>query len=124
MPLLVYKFFLTCVAMSVTTVALAQLPGGSRPDTTRKPTGTNNQGPKAYKEVITSKAVSDPGLFWVHKVEDKYYFEIPDSVFNRELLVVNRISKASAGMRAPGSFFGYGGDQIAQNVIRFEIVSL
>jgi hypothetical protein len=55
----------------------------------------------------------------VHKVEDKYYFEIPDSLFNRDILVVNRISKAAAGMRT-GGFFGYGGDQIGQNVIRFE----
>ena len=87
-------------------------------DTTKKPTGPAN-GPKPYKDVITSKAVSDAGLFWVHKVEDKYYFELPDSLFNRDILVVNRISKAAAGMRS-GGFFGYGGDQIGQNVIRFE----
>jgi hypothetical protein len=79
----------------------------------------STQGPKPYKDVITSKAVSDGGLFWVHKVDDKYYFEIPDSLFNRDILVVNRISKAAAGMRS-GGFFGYGGDQIGQNVIRFE----
>ncbi|MFM2138394.1 MAG: hypothetical protein RJA57_701 [Bacteroidota bacterium] len=75
---------------------------------------------KPYKEVITGKAVSDPGLFTVHKVEDKYYFEIADSLFNRDILVVNRISKAAAGMRTQGSFFGYGGDQIGQNVVRFD----
>jgi hypothetical protein len=78
-----------------------------------------SQGPKPYKEVITAKAVSDAGLFWVHKVDEKYYFEIPDSLFGRDILVVNRISKAAAGMRS-GGFFGYGGDQIGQNVIRFE----
>jgi hypothetical protein len=87
-------------------------------DTTKKNSGPSN-APKPYKEVITSKAVSDGGLFWVHKVEDKYFFEIPDSLFNRDILVVNRISKAAAGMRS-GGFFGYGGDQIGQNVIRFE----
>ena len=32
---------------------------------------TPHQGPKPYKEVITDKAVSHPGLFTVHKVEDK-----------------------------------------------------
>ncbi|MEO5945810.1 MAG: zinc-dependent metalloprotease [Chitinophagaceae bacterium] len=100
---------------------LAQ-PGGARPDTTRKPMTLTapSKGPKPYKEIITSKAVTDGGLFKVHRVEDKYYFEIPDSLFGREILVVNRISKAAAGMRAAGSFFGYGGDQIGQNVIRFE----
>lgn len=74
--------------------------------------------PKAYKDVITDKAVSDEGLFTVHKVEDKYFFEIPDSLMARDILVVNRISKAAAGMR--NFFFGYAGDQIGNNVIRFE----
>ncbi|MEN9548087.1 MAG: hypothetical protein RIR12_678 [Bacteroidota bacterium] len=86
-------------------------------DSTRSKGSAN--GLKPYKEVITSKAVSDAGLFWVHKVDDKYFFELADSLFNREILVVNRISKAAAGMRT-GSFFGYGGDQIGQGVIRFE----
>lgn len=76
------------------------------------------KGPVAYKEVITDKARSDSGLFLVHKVEDKYYFEIADSLLNRDILVVNRISKAAAGMR--NFFFGYAGDQIGSNVIRFE----
>ncbi|MBP8243492.1 MAG: zinc-dependent metalloprotease, partial [Chitinophagaceae bacterium] len=97
---------------------------GQRPDSTRRlpggPGGGNGSGPKPYREVITSKAVSDQGLFTVHKLDDKYLVEIPDSLLGRELLVVNRISKASAGMRSQGSFFGYGGDQIGQNVIRFE----
>ncbi|NOT52091.1 MAG: zinc-dependent metalloprotease [Chitinophagaceae bacterium] len=114
------KFFLLVVTMFVSVALMAQPTTGTRPtDSTRRATGPTT-GPKPYKEVITSKAVSDGGLFWVHKVEDKYFFEIPDSLFNREILVVNRISKAPAGLRSGGSFFGYGGDQIGQNVIRFE----
>jgi hypothetical protein len=102
---------------------VAQQPNGlptppATRDTARRPTTPAN-APKPYKEVITSKAISDGGLFWVHKVEDKYYFEIPDSLFGRDILAVNRIAKASAGMRI-GGFFGYGGDQIGQSVIRFE----
>ncbi|MDP9041763.1 MAG: DUF5118 domain-containing protein, partial [Bacteroidota bacterium] len=31
--------------------------------------------PKPYKEVITDKAVTQHGLFTVHKVDDKWYFE-------------------------------------------------
>jgi hypothetical protein len=81
--------------------------------------GKNASGPKAYKDVITTNAVSDAGLFIVHKVDDKFYFEIPDSLLGRDMLVVNRISKAAAGMRV-GGFFGYAGDYIGQNVIRFE----
>ncbi len=77
-----------------------------------------SKGPRPYKEVITSKAVTDDGLFTVHKVDDKYYFEIPEQVLDRDILVVNRLSKAAAGMR--NFFFGYAGDKIGDNVIRFE----
>ncbi|HEX6191846.1 MAG TPA: zinc-dependent metalloprotease, partial [Chitinophagaceae bacterium] len=83
-------------------------PGSSRPST----------GPRPYKDVITDKAKTDEGLFSVHRIEDKYFFEIPDALLGRDILVVNRISKAAAGMRS--GFFGYAGDQIGQNVIRFE----
>ncbi|MBK9659857.1 MAG: zinc-dependent metalloprotease [Chitinophagaceae bacterium] len=113
------RVFLLIITMSVSMAVIGQPPTGTRPDTARRTPPSPTNGPKPYKEVITSKAISDGGLFWVHKVEDKYYFEIPDSLFNREILVVNRISKASAGMRS-GGFFGYGGDQIGQNVVRFE----
>lgn len=71
------------------------------------------QGPKPYKEVITGKAVSKTGLFTVHKVEDKYYFEIPDSLFGREILSVVRFAKVPAGA-------GYGGEIANQQTITFE----
>jgi hypothetical protein len=116
------RFFLLSIILVGSLSVIAQPPGtgGARPDTTRRPGAGGNSGIKPYKEVITSKAVSDAGMFWVHKVEEKYFFEIADSLFGRDILVVNRISKAAAGMRSSGSFFGYGGDQIGQNVIRFE----
>lgn len=78
----------------------------------------NRSGPKSYKEIITSKAISSKGLFKVHKVDEKWYLEIGDTTLGRDILVVNRLSKAAAGMR--NQFFGYAGDQIGNNVIRFE----
>ncbi|WP_240347798.1 zinc-dependent metalloprotease [Longitalea arenae] len=75
-------------------------------------------GPKPFKEVITAKANTRKGLFTVHKVEDKWYFELADSLLGRDVLVVNRISKAPINTRA--GFFGYAGDEINENVIRFE----
>lgn len=89
-------------------------------DTTKAtPSGSRfSNGPKPYKDVITSKAVTDTGLFNVHKIDDKYFFEIPDTLLGREILIVNRISKAAAGMRS--GFFGYAGDEVGRNVIRFE----
>ncbi len=54
-------------------------------------------GPKPYKEIVTEKAVSHPGMFTVHKVEDKYYFEIPDSMLLREFMAITRFSKTAGG---------------------------
>lgn len=73
---------------------------------------------KPFKEIITDKAVSDQGVFTVHKVDDKYYFEIPDAMLKKEFLLVTRLTKAAAGMRTGTS--GYAGDQIGQQVIAFE----
>ncbi len=73
---------------------------------------------KPYKEIITSKAVTDAGIFDIHKVEDKYYLEIPDKMLKKEFLLVSRLTKAAAGMRSGTT--GYAGDQISQNVISFE----
>ncbi len=88
-----------------------------QPDTSKKvmngPGGPAVSGPKAFKDVITSKAITSKGFFTVHKVDEKYFFEIPDNMLNQDILVVNRLSKTQAGM-------GYGGDQIGQNVVRFD----
>lgn len=75
-------------------------------------------GPKPYKEVITDKAKTSKGFFTVHKIEDKYYLEIPPALFSRDILMVNRVSKSS--IESPKGFGGYAGDQIGENVIRFE----
>ena len=89
---------------------------GSTP--TQGSRATANTGPRPYSEVITTKAKTDKGLLTTHRIDDKYYFEIPDSILGREILVVNRISRAAAGARA--GFIGYAGDQISDNVISFE----
>jgi hypothetical protein len=77
-----------------------------------------DKNPKAFREVIPQKTKSSKGFFTAYKVENDYFFEIPDSVLGRDLLVVNRIAKAAANSRK--GFFGYAGDQIGENVIRFE----
>ncbi|MBL7977623.1 MAG: zinc-dependent metalloprotease [Bacteroidetes Order II. Incertae sedis bacterium] len=89
------------------TPTAATPPAGARP-------GTPDTGIKPYKEVITAKAKTDKGLFWVHEVDGKWYFEVPDSLLNREMLLVSRIAKTADNL-------GYGGEQ-SQNeqVIRWQ----
>ncbi|MFN5418098.1 MAG: zinc-dependent metalloprotease [Flavobacteriia bacterium] len=69
---------------------------------------------KPFAEIITSKAKTTKGLLTVHKVDDKWYFEINDSIFGREMMTVTRYSKTVAGIGM------YGGEQIASQVIKWE----
>ncbi|MGI8636710.1 MAG: zinc-dependent metalloprotease [Segetibacter sp.] len=75
-------------------------------------------GPKSYKDIITDKAVTQPGLFKVHKVDDKYFFEIPDSVMNLEIMAVTRFVRVPANRGAGGQT--YGGEITNQQTIAFE----
>ncbi|WP_057938942.1 zinc-dependent metalloprotease [Algoriphagus resistens] len=77
-----------------------------------KPKG-NDSDPKPYKEVITSKAKSKDGLFKVHQIEGKYYYEIPDSLLGRDMLMVTTIAKTADGL-------GYGGERTNTQMLRWE----
>lgn len=68
---------------------------------------------KPYKDVITSKAVSQQGMFGVHQVGDKYYFEIPKNILGREVLLVVRTVKTGGGA-------GYGGESLSETLFRWE----
>lgn len=84
-------------------------------------TDTTKKGKlQPYNKIITSKAISQKGLFTVHKVDDRFYFEIPDSILGEDLLVINRIAQAAAENRAANGMLGYAGDEIGRNVISFE----
>lgn len=68
---------------------------------------------KTYEEIITAKAVSKQGLFTVHNVDEKYYYEIPDSLLGAEMLIVTRIAKTANGL-------GFGGGKQNTQVVRWE----
>ena len=73
---------------------------------------------KPYGEIISKGTKTQLGYFKVHQKEKKFYFEVPDSILGREILIVNRVSKASADMR--NGNFGLAGDQIGEGIYRFE----
>ncbi|MGD1889490.1 MAG: zinc-dependent metalloprotease [Cyclobacteriaceae bacterium] len=58
---------------------------------------------KPYSEIITEKAETDTGLFSVHKVQGTYYFELPDSLLEQEILVVSRIAGHVKGLNFGGA---------------------
>jgi hypothetical protein len=75
------------------------------------------QAPRPYREVITDKAVSRKGMFTVHKVDDRYYFEIPNNLLGREILAVTRYIKVPAINGGRGV---YGGEVANQQSLAFE----
>jgi hypothetical protein len=48
---------------------------------------------KTYSEIITENAITDSGIFDVHKIDNKYYFEINDSLIGRDMMMVTRVVK-------------------------------
>ncbi len=65
----------------------------------KTPTPKKKQGKiKAYDKVITKEAISDEGLFDVHLVGEKYYFEIPMEYLNTDMLLVSRFAKLPSNL--------------------------
>ncbi|MCF0062097.1 zinc-dependent metalloprotease [Dyadobacter chenwenxiniae] len=72
------------------------------------------KGPKAFKDLIDTSAVSQKGMISVHKMDDKWYFEIPDSLLDKDIMAVTRYAKTAAG----GGIFG--GEEVNRQMIRWE----
>lgn len=53
---------------------------------------------KNYSQVVTKDAVTDEGLFKVHKVDKKYLYEIPFNKLDKDMLWVTRIAKIPTGL--------------------------
>ena len=85
---------------------------------TPKPTPKRKPKPKKgailpYKKVVTKGFKTDKGLFSVHRKDDKFLFEIPNSLFGKEMLMVTRIAKTASGI-------GFGGGKQNTQVLRWE----
>ncbi|MCE7068779.1 zinc-dependent metalloprotease [Dyadobacter sp. CY327] len=72
------------------------------------------KGPKAFKDLIDTSAVSQKGMISVHKMDEKWYFEIPDSLLDKDIMAVTRYAKTAAG----GGIFG--GEEVNRQMIRWE----
>ena len=84
-----------------------------RPRRSRRSAAAPSSPQNLTMRSLPTKPSATPGLFTVHKVEDKWYFEIPDSIFGRDILVSTRYDKTSAGGN-------YGGEQVNVQTIRWE----
>ena len=75
----------------------------------------SDEGPKPYAEVITDEAVTDDGLFDVHRIGADLFFEIPFDVLDREMLLVSRVAQTATGA-------GYGGQKTNTQSVRWQRV--
>lgn len=82
-----------------------------------KKEGDKKDAEKTYPDIITADAITDKGLFTVHQVKDKYYFEIPVALLGKEILVVSCISGHVKGL----NFGGAGMRSRPQQVVRWQL---
>ncbi|MBT8185813.1 MAG: zinc-dependent metalloprotease, partial [Eudoraea sp.] len=102
----------TCLVVlmsSCTALNLSRGGGKNLQHTSTEPAKT-----KPIDRLIGKDAITKNGLFKVHKDNENYYFEIADSLLNREILVVTRFIKTPAGAG------NYGGEEIGDKTIIFE----
>ena len=69
--------------------------------------------PRPYERVITKEAKSDEGVFTIHTIKEKIYYEIPKSELQKEFLWVSQIAKTTLGA-------GYGGQAAGNRVVKWE----
>src|SRR5688572_22047776 len=113
------------ISISMFVLAIASTRAQEAPDTSdaEKPTEATEKkdderekkdGPKPYDEVITKDAKTDPGLFFVHRVDSKVYYEIPTSELSTDMLWVTQIGGTQAG-------FSIAGMPVQDRVVRWEL---
>lgn len=128
---MIYKHFLTVAAGLMLTATVQAKPFYAvKADTLKKDT-TVTDTTKVEKEDVKSKAKKGPketeyqkiikkggtvtdGLFRVRHIEDKYYFEVPDSMLGRYILCVTRFTAV------PQNFGQFAGEEITHSTIYFE----
>src|SRR5262249_49839101 len=80
--------------------------------------------PRPYNRVITAEAKTKAGMFKVHRVGDRVYFEIPAKELGKDELMVGRLARAAAGNQTPGpttpGFGDYAGDEFTERTLRWE----
>ena len=92
--------------------------GSSAEETPRErptpPRGASaNDEIKPFNDVIKDTFDKDEGLFTVYEDDGTFYYEIPDSLLGREMLMVSRIARTADGI-------GYGGERLSNQILRWE----
>jgi len=104
LPLCALIFLAGCSSLRQSTTSMPETP----PQSEQK-----KDDAVKYADIITDDAVTDEGLFKVHQIEEKLYFEIPDSLLDVEMLLVSRMAATMNNM-------GYGGMKTSTQILRWQ----
>ena len=100
--------------VSVLAAGCASAHSQEAPGANGRPNGRSPEKPKKnYSEIVTDKTVSDSGLFVLHTLEEKLYFEIPLDMLDREMLLVSRRARTAQDL-------GYGGMKNNTQTVRWQ----
>ncbi|GAB5534225.1 MAG: zinc-dependent metalloprotease [Rubricoccaceae bacterium] len=118
MRVFAFLILASSLAACSTTQPTAAPPSSATPADSSAADSSKAEEPKykPFAEVVTDTTESDDGLFNVHRVEEKLYFEIPDSLLGRDMLSLSRIAQTPADL----SPFINAGSKTAERVIRWE----
>ena len=105
---------LLVVGISTSAEAQKKKKKNNKKDTTQPEAKPKKEAIEPYGKVVTSDAKTDEGLFKLHFVDDKYLYEIPDSLLEREFLMVTRISKNTS------NDMSFGGQKTNTQVLRWQ----
>ncbi|HSC28729.1 MAG TPA: zinc-dependent metalloprotease [Vicinamibacterales bacterium] len=110
-----YLALALAISLSATGTPAQEQPPGAQPPEPGGGRGGRAQEPeiKPYARVITAEAASDDGVFTVHRIKDRVYYEIPKSMLGREFLWVSQIARTTLGA-------GYGGQSAGNRVVKWE----
>ncbi|MBC6110804.1 zinc-dependent metalloprotease [Pedobacter fastidiosus] len=79
-----------------------------------KPDSSAKKVPLDYTKVIPASAIGQDGLFNVRQVDQKWFFEVPDSLLGRYLLAVTRY------VATPQGFGNFGGEKVNEQTLYFQ----
>ena len=85
----------------------------ARADSTDEPGPPSEPRLRPYRQVITSRADTKEGLFKVHRIGPRLYYEIPRQELGKDMLLVTQIARNTLGE-------GYGGEAVGNRVLRWE----
>ncbi|NVJ89662.1 MAG: zinc-dependent metalloprotease [Flavobacteriaceae bacterium] len=111
------QLFVIALIFGVSLDANAQLFGKKKKKQAKTAPKPKPKPPKGailpFNKVVTKDMKKDDGLFNVYSKDDKFLFEIPDSLLEREMLMVTRIAKTANGI-------GFGGGKTNTQVLRWQ----